>query len=79
MVDTQARVAAIVQSVAATKGPLDPAESLFDSGVLDSFALPELVAALEQAFGIKIPDSDLNADTFESVSKIAAYIQTCRS
>jgi acyl carrier protein len=76
MVDQQARVAAIVQAVAHTRGPVAPAESLFDTGVLDSFALPELVAALEQAFAIKIPDSDLNADTFESVDKITAYIQT---
>ena len=76
MADTQARVATIVQAVARTNGPLNPAESLFDSGVLDSFALPELVAALEQAFGIKIPDSDLNADRFETVGKITAYIQT---
>ena len=76
MADTQARVATIVETVARTNGPLDPAESLFDSGVLDSFALPELVAALEQAFSIKIPDSDLNADRFETVGKITAYIQT---
>jgi acyl carrier protein len=74
MPDTHARIAAIVQAVSRTKGALDPAESLFDSGVLDSFALPELVAALEQEFGIKIPDADLNADTFESVNKIAAYL-----
>jgi len=75
MVDQQARVAAIIQAVAQTSRPVGTTESLFDTGVLDSFALPELVAALEQAFAIKIPDSDLNADTFESVDKITAYIQ----
>lgn len=79
MPDTHARVAAIVQTVSQTKGPLNHAESLFDSGVLDSFALPELVAALEQEFRVKIPDADLNADTFESVDKIAAYIRSCPS
>jgi acyl carrier protein len=74
--DTGARVAAIVQAVSRSKIAIDPAASLFDSGVLDSFALPELVAALEQEFGVKIPDADLNADTFESVDKIAAYVLT---
>jgi acyl carrier protein len=76
MADPHDTVTKIVQAVAQTSRPIDPAESLFDSGVLDSFGLPELVASLEQSFGIKIPDSDLNADTFESVNKIAAYVKT---
>ena len=49
-------------------------ESLFDSGYLDSFALPDLLSELETAFGIKIPDSDLSPRKFESVSRIEAYI-----
>jgi acyl carrier protein len=35
-------------------------ESLFDPGLLDSFALPDLVSAIEREFHISIPDSDLN-------------------
>ena len=49
-------------------------ESLFDSGYLDSFALPDLVSELEKQFGITIPDSDLNPRKFESVSRIEAYV-----
>ena len=52
----------------------DAEESLFDSGYLDSFALPDLVAELEKQFGIAIPDSDLTPRKFESVSRIEAYI-----
>jgi acyl carrier protein len=51
-------------------------DSLFDSGYIDSFALPDLVAELEKEFGITIPDSDLNPRKFESVSRIEAYIQS---
>jgi D-alanine--poly(phosphoribitol) ligase subunit 2 len=65
----------IIETITKSPGPFPGDESLFDSGVLDSFALPELVMALEQAFSIKIPDSDLNADTFESVDKISSYVQ----
>ena len=50
-------------------------ESLFDSGYLDSFALPDLVVELEKQFGIRIPDSDLNPRKFESVSRIESYIR----
>jgi acyl carrier protein len=74
-VELQDKVVKIIETIARSPGPFTSDESLFDSGVLDSFALPELVAALEQAFSIRIPDSDLNADTFESVSKISSYIQ----
>ncbi len=53
-------------------------ESLFESGYLDSFALPDLVTELETLFGISIPDSDLNPRKFESISRIEAYIQSRR-
>ena len=54
----------------------DPEESLFDSGFLDSFALPDMVGELEREFGIKIPDADLNPRKFESVAKIQSYIES---
>lgn len=54
----------------------DTEESLFDSGYLDSFALPDLVTELERQFGIEIPDSDLNPRKFESVARIETYIQS---
>jgi acyl carrier protein len=49
-------------------------EGLFDSGYLDSFALPDMVAELEQQFGVKIPDADLNPRKFESVDRIENYL-----
>lgn len=50
-------------------------ESLFESGYLDSFALPDLVSELEEQFSVKIPDSDLNPRKFDSVERIAAYLE----
>lgn len=68
----------ILQTLARADQPLTvgPDESLFDAGVLDSFLLPALVLALERAFPIKIPDADLTAQVFESVNRIAAYVQS---
>ena len=53
-------------------------ESLFDSGLLDSFALPDLVSAIEQEFHIAIPDSDLNPQKFESIARIERYLDSRR-
>jgi acyl carrier protein len=73
--DTQAKIVEIIRRISA--GNMTPAEneSLFDTGVLDSFALVDVVAELEREFGITIPDSDLNPQTFASVSRIQAYVE----
>jgi acyl carrier protein len=49
-------------------------ESLFDSGYLDSFALPEVVGELEKEFHIRIPDSDLNPRKFETIDRMDRYV-----
>jgi acyl carrier protein len=74
--DNRERIVAIVRKVAKNSALPDPDESLFDSGILDSFALPELVSELESEFGIKIPDSDLNPRKFESIARIQSYIES---
>jgi acyl carrier protein len=74
--DNRERVLAIVRKVANNTALPDPDQSLFDSGFLDSFALPDLVTQLELEFGIKIPDSDLNPRKFESIAKIQNYIES---
>jgi len=58
--------------------PIEPApdESLFESGLLDSFLLADLVAALEAEFSIRIPDSDLRPRKFDSVSLIRTYVES---
>jgi len=70
----RARLRALVEKVAGKPAPSDDDESLFESGLLDSFALPDLVGAIEEEFGLKIPDSDLNPRKFDSVGRIDEYI-----
>jgi acyl carrier protein len=41
---------------------------------LDSFALTDFVSGLEEEFGVTIPDSDLSARKFDSISKVDAYL-----
>ena len=73
---TQQRIITVVQKVALKPVPEDPDESLFESGVLDSFGLPDMVGALEVEFGVKVPDADLNPRKFESLARIEHYVNS---
>lgn len=41
---------------------------------LDSMAVLELVAALEQRFGITVDDDDVTAEVFETLGSLAAFV-----
>lgn len=74
--DRRSRLIEIVKRVSKKDTLPAPDSSLFDAGVLDSFALPDLVSALEQEFSIQIPDSDLNPRKFDSIERIEAYLDS---
>jgi acyl carrier protein len=79
--DTQAKIieTKIIEIVKQVSGkPINPSpeESLFESGVLDSFTLADVVAELEKEFSLKIPDADLSPRKFDSVARIQAYLQS---
>jgi acyl carrier protein len=78
MEERQSVLAGLIR--AASKKDVTPEvdESLFDSGLLDSFALPDLVSAIEREFHIAIPDSDLNPKKFESIARIERYLDSSR-
>jgi acyl carrier protein len=76
MLDTRARVRGLVEKVAGKTLPDDPEQSLFESGLLDSFKLPDLVSALEQEFSIQVSDADLRPRKFDSLAQIEEYINT---
>lgn len=53
--------------------------SLLDTGVLDSTGAMELVAFLEETFGVSIGDSEIIADNLDSVDRICALIERKRA
>jgi acyl carrier protein len=69
------RLLAILKTVPDQPIPTTDVESLFESGLLDSFALPDLVSALEVEFAIKVPDRDLNPRKFDSIARIETYLE----
>jgi acyl carrier protein len=73
-VETEARILKVLQGIKETAVNPGPDDSLFELGILDSFALTDFVAGLEDEFHISIPDSDLSARKFDTLSKVAAYV-----
>jgi acyl carrier protein len=74
--DSKEKIIAILKNVSKKPSVPDADESLFDSGFLDSFALPDMVGELEREFRIQIPDSDLSPRKFESITRIQAYVES---
>ena len=74
--DNRERIITILKSVSKKTSVPDADESLFDSGFLDSFALPDMVGELEREFSIQIPDSDLSPRKFESIARIQNYVES---
>ena len=73
--DQRSKIVAIIRQVSGQPVDPSPEQSLFESGLLDSFTLTDLVAELERQFSIRIPDSDLTPRRFDSVVRIETYLQ----
>ena len=50
--------------------------SFLENGIVDSMNILELVMFVEENFGISVEDSDIIPDNFDSVAKMAKYIQS---
>lgn len=74
--DRRAKISELIRQVAKKDLTVAADESLFESGILDSFGLPDLVSGLEKEFGISIPDSDLTPRKFESIERIEEYLDS---
>lgn len=51
-----------------------PDTDLFETGILDSLRFVELLAALEETFGIQVSVEELEIDDFRSVARIAHFL-----
>ncbi|HEY3443225.1 MAG TPA: phosphopantetheine-binding protein [Paludibaculum sp.] len=74
--DRRAKLIEIIQKVSKQDAVPGADESLFESGLLDSFGLPDLISALEKEFGIQVPDSDLNPRKFDTLERIEEYLDS---
>jgi len=49
-------------------------EALISSGLIDSFSLVDLALFIERAFSVRIDDTELNANVFDTLEALVAII-----
>jgi acyl carrier protein len=58
---------------------LTPDEKIISSGLIDSFSLVDLSIFIEDTFGVRIEDTELNADTFDTLAELSELIRQRQS
>ncbi len=53
-------------------------QSLLDAGIIDSTGVLALVSYIEDEFKVEIADDEIIPENFESISRIAAFIDSKR-
>lgn len=57
---------------------VDRDTSLFKDGIVDSIGLFTLASFLEARFGLTIADEDMVPDNFDSIARIASFVESRR-
>lgn len=55
---------------------IKPDEPIISSGLIDSFNLVDVALLVEDTWGVRIDDSELNADTFDTLVQLAELIES---
>ena len=55
---------------------IESSEPLISSGLIDSFSLMDLALFIEDTFGVRIEDTELNAGTFDNLNQLASLIES---
>lgn len=55
---------------------IKPDEKLISSGLIDSFSLMDLALFVEDTFGVRIEDTELNVETFDTLPQLASLIES---
>lgn len=67
-------IATFLSEALSVEGPLDAETELFSSGLLDSVAMVNLIAHIEDQARIEVRASDVTLDNFDTIARILAYV-----
>lgn len=70
---TDAGLVAYVKEALQYDGELDAETPLFSSGALDSVAMMNLIAFVEETAGIQVRAEDVTLDNFDTAGRIAGF------
>ncbi len=54
---------------------IEPMSAIISSGLVDSFSLVDLALYVEDTWGVHIDDTELNAQTFDSLEQLSGLIE----
>lgn len=55
---------------------IGPQEPLISSGLVDSFSLVDLSLFVQDNFGVRIDDTELNVDTFDTIDQLVMLVRS---
>jgi acyl carrier protein len=55
---------------------LAPDTQLISSGLVDSFSLMDIALFVEDKFGVRIEDTELNAETFDTLQQLTDLVES---
>ena len=71
--DLEGRVTELIAEKLQLEVP-SPGVDLFETGLLDSLRFVELLASLEEAFGVTVSVEEIELDDFRTTARIAEFI-----
>lgn len=76
MVDVESAVLEVLEGIVQTdEVKKNPNLPLFDSGLLDSIGVVQMLAALQQKCGVEIPLTDFDASTWDTPAHIVENVR----
>jgi acyl carrier protein len=60
----------------ARKRQIKSQDKLLESGIIDSLGILDLVAFVEENFGIVLSDDELTPENFQSIERLTAFVQS---
>jgi acyl carrier protein len=74
-INTEIREFILKKFPLARKRHVADSDALLESGLLDSQGVLEVVTFIEQQFSINVEDEELAAENFQTIDRIAAFVQ----
>ncbi len=68
----------IVGEIAPDVGLLDDDFDLLGAAVIDSLGILQLISFIEEKYGVKVGDDDLDPENFRSVGRIVTFVEQKR-
>lgn len=74
VVDISDQVCRLVRDLSPLRQTIGPSTHLVLDAGLDSLALVQLVADVEMAFAISVPDEDVVPENFSTIGQVCSYV-----